>query len=74
MKGSCKIGSVYLSVRLDLRFLGIGSLILSTFWHPAKNPNEIMRDTTVYYGKNGSKLEVLEFIEIWSLIFPEFVL
>ena len=33
-----------------------------------------MRGTTVYYGKNGSKLEVLEFIEIWSLIFPEFVL
>ena len=33
-----------------------------------------MRDTTVYYGKNGSKLGVLEFIEIWSLIFPEFVL
>lgn len=66
MKGSCKIGSVYLSVRLDLRFLGIGSLILSKFWHAAKNLNEIMRDTAVYYRKHGSKLGV--FGIYWNLV------
>ena len=44
--------SVFLSVRLSLRYLGIGSLVFSKFWHGDRNPYEVVRNWVRFFEKN----------------------
>ena len=67
-----------MSFRLSGRFLGIVSLVFSKFWHPARNPYEVVRDRGGFSGnffvfrkwtKNRPKTRFLKFLKNLVIIF-----
>ena len=89
-KGSCKMGSVCPSVLASVlhsrRFLEIVSLVISKFWHDARNPDEVVCDGWIFWKKTcchkiwgneakmGQNRAFWIYWKIWSLNFSEFVL
>ena len=75
------------SFHLSGHFVGIVSLVLSRFWHGARNSYEVMHDRARFSGKilftqkiwkmnqKWAKNKVcLIYWNIWLLVFPKFVL
>ena len=69
--------SFRLSFGLSAHFLGIVSLVFSKFWHSARNPYEVVRDSWIFWkmDRKWAKNRVFWiYWKIWSLTFSEFVL
>ena len=65
LKGSYETGSVRLSFRLSLNFLGIGSLVFSETYHGVRGPYIFVCDRAGYSGKSSHRVKMTKNGQKW---------